>query len=127
MLLEHADDLEDYVWRRLPMRMRLLGRKRVADVVQVAIFEWPTHPLDVCGSHAQQADIFETLKSQVLSSYKERYGAEDTYGFAIMTIILMALISSVVQVLVKWWLERKLHARQMEEWHCDARGSDGRV
>jgi hypothetical protein len=121
MILETPEDLAEYVRHRLPMRARMIGRKRVEDIVATVIYEWPSLGLSCRESVGEEDMVWDSLKAQVLSSYQNRYGSDDRYGFAIMAIVLVAAITAIVQVLVKWWLEKKLHQDQMTSWHSMAR------
>ena len=121
MILETPEDLAEYVRHRLPLRARMIGRKRIEDIVSTTIYEWPALSLSIAGGPEHTDAVFDALESQVLASYQNRYGDDDRYGFAIMTIILVAAITAIVQVLVKWWLEKKLHQDQMKSWHALAR------
>ena len=82
--------------------------------------------LSTSASAAHAEDVFDTLEEQVKSSYNERYSGEDRYGFAILSIVLVAAISAIVQCLIKWWLEKRLNKSLMESWHDQYRSADSK-
>ena len=103
------DQLSDYVWERLPARKLLLGRRRCDDLVRRAIGSWPVAVL-------RQCDAAET---QVVGVYMERSlkrYAQAEYGMGIiLTIVLGAIVSELVKILLRWWLESGENQRQMME------------
>ena len=105
------DELNDYVWRQLPARKHLLGRKRADELVQRCVRSWPIAVL-------RQCDYDE---AQVVGVYMERSlrrYADNEFGMGIiLTIVLGALISELVKILLRWWLENDTHRRIMTELH----------
>lgn len=123
MICENLDDLAEMAFQSLPIRQRVIGRARVRDIVETAVYEWPVRQLTTAnGDEAQEKDVFDVLPAQVESSYTGRYG-EKEYGFAILSIILVAAISAIVQVLIKWWLEKRLNKDLMETLHNECRAA----
>lgn len=105
------DELNDYVWRQLPARKHLLGRKRTDELVRRCVRSWPIAVL-------RQCDYDE---AQVVGIYMERSlkrYADAEFGMGIiLTIVLGALISELVKILLRWWLENDTHKRIMTELH----------
>jgi len=124
MICENVDDLSEMAFQSLPLRLRIVGRARVRDIVDTTIYEWPITPLAASPDLAHAEDVFATLEEQVKSSYTDRHGQKE-YGFAVLSIILVAAISAIVQVLIKWWLEKKLNKELMESWHHEQRSRSG--
>lgn len=125
MICENVDDLAEMAFQSLPLRLRIVGRARVRDIVDETIYEWPVRPLAAAPDAAHAEDVFRVLPEQVQSSYLGRYG-EKEYGFVILSVILVAAISAIVQVLIKWWLEKKLNRELMESWHHECRAARAR-
>jgi hypothetical protein len=121
MICEDVEDLSEHVFQSLPLRLRVIGRHRARDIVDTAVHEWPVQPLAHAPSAGHAEDVFATLEEQVKSSYIGRYGDKEGYGFAILTVVLIAAISAIVQQLVKWWMEKKLNKELMESWHNESR------
>jgi spore maturation protein SpmA len=88
------EELDDYVWERLPrVRRAMAGRAAVSRIVRLAVSEWQAGAVSV-GS---------------LSGAVER-----KYGTGIfLSIILSALISEVVKIIIRWWLERRENGEYM--------------
>lgn len=125
MICENRDDLAEMAFQALPLRLRIVGRARVADIVNTAVYEWPVRQLAASPDAAHADDVFAALPEQVKSSYQGRYG-DKQYGFAILSIVLVAAISAIVQVLIKWWLEKRLNQELMEGWHHECRAERAR-
>lgn len=107
------DELVDKMWGDLPpIRKRLAGRDAVRRIVVDAVQEWSPEYLMACQDNAQR-DVYA---ADLTKRLERRYTGQQEYGFAIMTVILVALISAVVQWLVKWWLDRNFNREQMQAW-----------
>ena len=101
-------DLEAYVWERLPsMRRTLAGRRAVGRVVRRAVRTWPVPVLEQCN-----ADETEVVGKQLAKNIERNMRHEVGMGI-ILTLVLSALISEVVKILVRWWLERQEHRADM--------------
>lgn len=106
------DELVDQMWDDLPpLRKRLAGREAVRRVVVDAVQEWSADYLAACQDNAQR-DVYV---ADLTKRLERRYAGQE-YGFAIMSIILLAIVTAVVQWLVKWWLDRNFNRLQMAEW-----------
>lgn len=107
------DDLVTECWADLPpIRKRLAGRDAVRRVVVDAIQEWSADYLAAC----QDNDQRNVYAADLTKRLERRYTGQQEYGFAIMTIVLVAVISAVVQWLVKWWLDRNFNRELMAQW-----------
>lgn len=117
-----ADELCDYVRRRLPVRTRLVGKERLNDVVLIAVTEWPIEPLMAAGrGSVEEEKILDATTKRVTATYEALRGSEETYGF-FWTLILSAAISAIVQHILEWWLSRTANRVKMAGWQCAARG-----
>lgn len=107
------DELVNEMWGDLPpIRKRLAGRDAVRRIVVDAVQEWSSEYLMACHDNAQR-DVYA---AELARRLERRYIGQQEYGFAMMTVILVALISAVVQWLVKWWLDRNFNREQMQAW-----------
>jgi len=88
------------VWESLPRRKHLLGRKRVARIVERALQEWPVPVLYQCD--AKQTEIVGKHFARRLERQEREYGM----GF-IASIILAAIIGEIVKRLIQRWLENR--------------------
>ena len=101
-------DLEAYVWERLPsMRRTMAGRHAVGRVVHRTVKTWPVPVLEQCN-----ADETEVVGKQLAKNIERNMRHEVGMGI-ILTLVLSALVSEVVKILVRWWLERQENQADM--------------
>jgi len=103
------DQLVEHVWAQLPSRKYVLGRRKVQWLVHRAVKQWPTYVLQHC----------DAGESQVVGKYLARSlkrQAHEQYGMGvILTIVLGAMISELVKILLRWWLESDRNRGAMME------------
>ena len=107
-------EMRGYVYARLPLRKHLLPRERIDELVDQAIANWPSEVLSQCRGDDDYAEVMEAN----VNSLRRRIRAND-YGF-VWTIILSALASAVIELLLKWWLERRANRVLMLVWRQEA-------
>jgi hypothetical protein len=101
-------DLEAYVWERLPRLQRTLAGRYIAGrVVRRAVKTWPVPVLEQC--NAGEAEVVGVHLARSL----ERQARQEFGMGIILTLVLSALISEVVKILVRWWLERQENQADM--------------
>jgi hypothetical protein len=113
---------QQYVWARLPPRRNAAGQELVADLVALAVQEWP---VDVLSQAAPGSDEEREALATVIVSIKRQ--AEFIYGqkrFASLWFIaLQILIPIIVRVILDWWRERKDNRARLilwrRKWHVD--------
>ena len=94
-------DLDSYVWERLPKVQRTLaGRYIVGRVVRRAVRTWPVPVLEQCDA-GEAAVVGKYLARSLERQARQEFGMG-----IILTLVLSAVISEVVKILVRWWLER---------------------
>jgi len=105
------DELIDDTWTALRpglFRRALLGRQRCAELVMLAVAEFPDRELRGCprGS-AYEQQMQEQLTERVAARFRATSGkavAAEPYGFVFLSIVLMWAIAAIVQhLVVKWW------------------------
>lgn len=95
------DQLISEVWDELPPMRYLVGRKRGERLIGRALKQWPVPVLYQCD--AQQTNVVaEHLAKQVERRERAEYGM----GF-FASIILAAIVSEIVKILVRRWLENR--------------------
>jgi hypothetical protein len=110
------DDLKAHVWKRLGPRKWLVGREQVALLTQLAVENWQTEYYEAADSDLERSIVAEgTLVAvkrmhQAVGGYGER-----EYGM-IWTLLLSAVASAVIQVILKWWLERRSNRVMLMVW-----------
>jgi hypothetical protein len=101
-------DLEAYVWERLPRLQRTLAGRHIAGrVVRRAVKTWPVPVLEQC--NAGEAEVV----GKHLARSLERQARQEFGMGILLTLVLSALISEVVKILVRWWLERQENQADM--------------
>jgi len=101
------DELIDDTWVALRpgFRRAWLGRERCAEIVSLAVAEFPDRELRGCirGS-AYDRQMAEHLTERVSTRFRARATGAEPYGFAFLTIVLMWAIGAIVQhIVVRWW------------------------
>jgi hypothetical protein len=96
------------------MRKHLVPRERIDELVDQAIRNWPSEVLTQC---RDDDDFAEVMQANV-GSLRRRIRAND-YGF-LWTILLSALASAVIELLLKWWLERRANRVLLLVWRQEA-------
>jgi len=92
------DELYAEVWAGLPVKKHLLGRRRVARIVDRALRQWPVAVLHQCDEG--QADVVGKYMARSITRDEAN---EVGMGF-IAAIVLGTIISEIIkQLLKKWW------------------------
>ena len=109
-------DLQLWVWRELPIRKVLVGRRVVDDLVQLTVETWPAEYMN----HATNATEREVVAKEVERSVRRLHHActavdDATYG-VLWTFVLQALASLVVRLILDWWLERRSNRALLVTW-----------
>ncbi len=117
------DELVQHVRSRLPFRARLVGEERIRDMVLLAVAAWPIDDLlsgDSWKDDRKQA-ILDATQADVSRMYAALHG-EARSGSVLLAIILPALLSAVIQVILKWWLEKRNRRTKMALWQHALKG-----
>lgn len=94
-------ELTASVWGELPKTRYLLGRRRVDRLVERTLKKWPVPVLYQCDA-AETRVVGEHLARTVERQERAEYGL----GF-IGSIILAAIVSEIVKILIRRWLENR--------------------
>lgn len=104
------DELVDYVCGRMPVRSRLLGREKIASVVEAAVREWPGAMLVQLDQPAQRTIV----DGVCLSLEKDkRFGS----------ILLLWSLSLIISLVWQWWLTRSANQMKLADWQREMRGA----
>ena len=110
------DDLHEHVWRRLGPRKFIAGRQQVRDLVQLCVETWEPDKLQHCQTEREQQVYGLAVSGNVKRLYHACSGYSDAeFGF-LWTIVLSAIVSAIVQIIVKWWFSKGSHRVLMEGW-----------
>lgn len=96
------EELANECWDALPpLRKRLAGKPAVRRMVADALTEWDAPALAACVSNAD----LEQYEHRLAERIRTRRSASQEYGFALLTILLTAVLVAVIQWLVQRWLD----------------------
>ena len=101
------EGLQQHVWHRLGVRKFLVGRQEVDLLPRLTVEDWQSEYYNAADSDLERQIVADgTLVAvkrmhQVVGGYGER-----EYGM-IWTLLLSAVASAIIQVVLKWWLERR--------------------
>ena len=114
-----VDDLREHVWKRLGLRKFLLGRSGVDDLVTLAVENWQGEYMNAAQTDADR-DIVMHGTLVAMKRMHQLHSGKDTqeYGF-VWAILLQALAYAVLQIIVKWWLERRTHRVLLAVWQAE--------
>lgn len=112
-----------HVRARLPVRSRLVGEERLRDLVLLTVAAWPIDALLAGDSWRddRKKAILEDTQAEVSRMYAALHG-ESRSGSVILAIVLPALMSAVIQVILKWWLEKRNRRTKMAVWQHTLKG-----
>lgn len=107
--------LEQWVWSRLPPSKLLAGRRRVLDLVPLAIDRWSE---DMAGATAD-APAFSVMADSLRQDVRRIYRGRRYGSFWI--IVLSSLVGEIVRLLVLWWLSSSDHKQLFQTWRSERR------
>ena len=104
---EKYGSLKDFVRKRGGLRLAVHGKLR-DQLVEIGVEEFP---LDADDEHGPA----------VLAARIKRK-ADEKYGFAIITMILVSVIANLVaRAIWEWWKKRQAHQVLMAGWQAQAK------
>jgi hypothetical protein len=118
----NLDDLKTHVWRRLPVRKFVAGRRAIDDLVELAVANWDHKMLDLCVNDEQRAIVSRTISDSMKRGHQVVSGKEvQEYGF-VWVIVLGALANLIVQIVLQWWMERRANRVLLMAWQSEMLG-----
>lgn len=97
MSLTFEGNTTEDVWQSLGAVRLIFGRQRIKTLTEACVRSWPHELFARCGTQ-DELDL-------VASEYAEQI-AEQQYG-SLLSMLFVGVVSAVVQVLLKWWIDRK--------------------
>lgn len=112
-------DLQDHVWRRMPMRKHMVGRKAMDDLTTLIVENWQGEYMGEAADEAERAVVSQAIAGAVTRSHQWQSGKDaKEYGF-LWALILQAVVSAAIQLILKWWLERRTNRLLMTCWQYE--------
>ena len=109
-------DLQEHVWRRMPLRKHLAGRQAVDDITALIVENWQGEYMGAAANDAERAVVAKAIAAAVKRGHQWQSGKDaNEYGF-LWTLILQAVVSAAIQLILKWWLERRSHRAMLTVW-----------
>lgn len=109
-------NLQELVWRKLPLRKRLAGRKAVDDLVQLTVEAWPVDYMNHAADDAERQVVCLEIEQSVKRLYTACSSVDSVTMGILWTFLLQALASLVVQKILEWWLERRANRAFLVAW-----------
>lgn len=108
--------LQEHVWRRMPLRKHLVGRQTVDDITALIVENWQGEYMGEAADDAERAVVAKAIADAVKRGHQWQSGKDaNEYGF-FWTLILQAVVSAAIQLILKWWLERRTNRLLMTCW-----------
>jgi hypothetical protein len=109
-------DLQQRVWRRLGLRKHFVGRDEVDLLVRLTVENWQSDYYSAAHSDAE----LQVVTQGTLVAVKRMHQAVGGYGDRdygmIWTLLLSAVANAIIQIVLKWWLERRSHRVLLLVW-----------
>ena len=109
-------DLKEHVWRKLGPRKWLVGREQVDLLTQLAVENWQTEYYNAADSDQERAIVAEGTLIAVKRMHQAVGGYSDREYGMIWAFLLSAVASAIIQVVLRWWLERRSNRVMMLIW-----------
>jgi hypothetical protein len=101
--------LQSMVWRDLPLRKRIVGRRVVDDLTQLAIEAWPVDLMNHAADHAERQVVALEIERSVKRLYTACSATDAVTMGILWTFVLQALVSMIVQRILEWWTDSRSH------------------
>lgn len=109
-------DLKERVWKSLGPRKWLVGRSQVDLLTQLAVENWHSDYMQAADSDFERQVVCSNMLPDIKRVHQAVGGyGEREYGM-IWTLLLSAVASAVIQVLLKWWMERRVNRVMLLVW-----------
>jgi len=110
------DEMLEHVWKKLGPRKWLVGKAEVNLLTRLTIENWQSNYYTAAASDTER----QVVAAGTLVAVKRMHAAvggysEREYGM-IWTLLLSAIASAVIQVVLKWWMERRANRVMLLVW-----------
>ena len=111
--------LFNYVKARLPIRSRLMGDQRLAELVALSVAAFPAEAMR--GTDGDEREV-----SALCSLIELRVGRNASqpergdYGFVgLWSILMYTVLSTVIRLVVEWWWKSHTNRALMQAWQAN--------
>lgn len=113
-------DFKQHIWEELPpVRRMLVGREVVDDLVEIAVHQWESQMLIHCTDDAQRKTVTSNILRSVRRGYQAISGKDPQEYGLVWAVLLQAVASLVVQLILQWWLDRRMNRVRLEVWRTE--------
>lgn len=109
-------DLQEHVWRRMPLRKHVAGRQAVNDITALIVENWQGDYMGQAVDDAERAVVCTAIASAVKRSHQWQSGKDHAEYGLLWALLLQAVVSAAIQLILKWWLERRSHRALLAVW-----------
>ena len=112
-------ELKAHLWNELPVRKLVVGKRRVHNWVELAIENWDADVFGAVNSDYER-DLAIQSVVQSIRRMDETMSDEEPkqYGF-IWLLLLSGLVSLLVQLILKWWMDNDENKVSMAAWKAE--------
>lgn len=114
------DDIKAHVWKRLGIRKHLVGREQVHLLTQLAVENWESDFYNAADSDLERQVVADGTLASVKRLHQAIGGYGDREYGMIWAFLLSAVASAVIQVILKWWLEKRSNRVMLLVWQQEA-------
>ena len=109
-------DLKAHVWKKLGPRKWLAGRAQVELLTQLTIENWQTEYFEAADSDLERSIVAEGTLVAVKRMHQAVGGYGDREYGMLWMLLLSSLASAIIQVMLRWWLERRANRVMLMVW-----------
>lgn len=109
-------DLKEHVWRKLGPRKWLVGRSQVDLLTQLAVENWRSDYMQAADSDLERQIVAQAMLADMKRMHQAVGGYGDREYGMIWMFLLSAVASAILQVLLKWWMDRRANRVMLMVW-----------
>lgn len=113
-------EFKDHIWSEMPpVRRMLVGREVVNDLVEIAVHQWESDMLVHCTDDVQRQTVAANILRSVKRGYQAISGREPQEYGIFWAMLLQAVASLVVQLILQWWMAKRMNRVRLEVWKTE--------
>jgi hypothetical protein len=113
-------EFKGYIWSELPpFRRMLVGREVVDDLVEIAVHQWESEMLVHCADDIERQAVTANILRSVRRGYQAISGRDPQEYGLVWAMLLQAVASLVVQLILQWWLAKRMNRVRIQVWRTE--------
>ena len=109
-------DLKTHVWKRLGPRKWLVGRAQVDLLTHLTVENWSPEFMEAADSDLERQIVAQGTLQGVKRMHQAVGGYGDREYGMLWMLLLSSLASAIIQVMLRWWLERRANRVMLMVW-----------